>query len=93
MFLNPPPKSKKEGFVYLMKSGDYHKIGLTRRDPRIRLKEITTPTDTIIVHVIETVDPEGLEHFLHEEFKEKRSNREWFKLDEDDVQWIIDLKW
>lgn len=93
MFLNPPPKSKRAGYVYLMRSGDYYKIGLTRRDPRTRLKEITTPTDTTIVHIFETTDPEGLEQFLHEEFSDKRSNREWFKLSEEDVQWIIGLIW
>jgi len=61
MFINPPPKSKRVGYVYLIRSGKYHKIGLTRREPRTRLKELTTPEGVSLVHVIETSDPEGLE--------------------------------
>ena len=94
MLLNtPPPKKIRMGYVYLIKSGEYHKIGLTRRDPRTRLKEITTPEGVSLIYVIETNDPEGLEQFLHNEFKDKRSNREWFKLNEEDIQWIKKIKW
>ena len=92
MFINPPPKKKKIGYVYLIKSGDYHKIGLTRRNPRTRLKELTTPEGVSLVHVIETTDPEGCEKFLHEEFKHQRAEREWFKLDKEDVEWIKQIK-
>lgn len=94
MFINPPPpKKKRTGYVYLIKSGEYHKIGLTRRDPRTRLKEITTPEGVSLIHVTETSDPEGLEAFLHNEFVDKRSNREWFRLDDEDVEFIKELEW
>jgi hypothetical protein len=92
MFISPPPKKKRTGYVYLIKSGIYHKIGLTRRKPETRLKEITTPEGVSMVHVIETSDPEGLEQFLHNEFKDKRAEREWFRLDEEDVEWIKAIK-
>jgi hypothetical protein len=92
MFINPPPKKMKVGYVYLIKSGKYHKIGLTRRDPRTRLKEITTPEGVSLVHVIETSDPEGLEQFLHNEFADKRAEREWFNLNEEDIKWICEMK-
>ena len=93
MFISPPPKKKRMGYVYLIKSGDYHKIGLTRRNPETRLKELTTPEGVSMVHVIETTDPEGLEKFLHNEFRHKRAEREWFRLDEEDVEWIKQVKW
>jgi len=86
MFIGPPPKKKRTGYVYLIKSGIYHKIGLTRRNPETRLKEITTPEGV-------TSDPEGLEQFLHREFKDKRAEREWFRLDDEDIEWIKQLKW
>ena len=92
MFLDPPPRKKRTGFVYLIKSGHYHKIGLTRRNPRTRLKELTTPEGVSLVHVIETEDPEGLEQYLHNEFKDKRAEREWFNLDKEDVDWIMQIK-
>ena len=95
MLLNqPPPKKRRKGYVYLIRSGEYHKIGLTRRNPYTRLKELTTPEGVSLVHVIETSDPEGLEAFLHNVFKDKRSNREWFKLNEEEVAFIMDMtKW
>jgi len=93
MLLDLPPQKKRMGYVYLIKSDRYYKIGLTRRDPDVRLKEITTPKGTTLIHIIETTDPEGLEQFLHKEFKEKRAEREWFKLDAEDIAWIKQLKW
>lgn len=92
MLLNPPPRKKRMGYVYLLRSGDYHKIGLTRRDINKRTKEITVPEGLSVVHVVETEDPEGLEAYLHNEFKKKRTEREWFKLDEEDVQFIMNIK-
>jgi len=92
MFINPPPKKMRTGYVYLIKSGKYHKIGFTRRNPRTRLKEITTPEGVSLVHVIETSDPEGLEQFLHKEFADKRAEREWFNLNKEDVKWICEIK-
>lgn len=92
MLTHIPPSKKRMGYVYLVKSGDYHKIGLTRRDPRTRIREITTPEGTSVVHVIETYDPEGCEKFLHEEFKYKRAEREWFRLDKEDVEWVKQIK-
>ncbi len=86
------PMKGKRGYVYLIKSGKYHKIGLTKRDPKTRIREFTTPEGVTLVHVIETSDPEGCEAFLHDVFRDKRAEREWFNLDEDDVKFITNMK-
>ena len=94
MFINlPEPKRRKTGYVYIIKSGEYHKIGLTRREPGVRIREFTTPEGVDPVWIIETSDPEGLEKFLHHVFEDKRAEREWFKLNEEDVEFIKTVKW
>ncbi len=92
MLTHIPPNKKKIGYVYLIKSGEYHKIGLTRRKPETRLREFTTPEGVSMVHVIETYDPEGCEEFLHNVFKDKRAEREWFRLTEEDIEFVCDIK-
>ncbi len=74
------------GYVYLFKSGDYHKIGhsshVGRREYEVGL-ELPERVDT--VHVIETDDPEGIESYWHRRFANRRANGEWFKLSTEDV--------
>ena len=75
-----------DGFVYLMKSGRYHKIGRTNhvggreRDLKIQLPE---PIKT--VHSITTDDPDGIESYWHRRFADKRKNGEWFDLSPQEV--------
>lgn len=75
------------GFVYLMKSGRYYKIGKTNSPDRrqyeigLRLAEGIEP-----IHSIETDDPSGIEAYWHNRFKEKRMNGEWFNLSASDVR-------
>lgn len=90
--LKSPSKSGTEkdlvvGYVYLIKFGDFFKIGRSNDFDR-RLREIKTklPEEGDLIHVIETDDPEGIEAYWHNRFSEKRARGEWFKLLTPDVK-------
>ena len=75
------------GYVYLIKSGRYYKIGrsnsLGRREYELGIK---LPEAAKTIHSIKTDDPPGIEAYWHERFKAKRKGGEWFELSRDDVQ-------
>lgn len=74
------------GFVYLIKSGRFHKIGKTnsvgRREYELALQ---LPEPATAVHSIRTDDPSGIEAYWHKRFDAKRKNGEWFELETADV--------
>jgi hypothetical protein len=75
------------GYVYVIKFGDFYKIGRSNDFDR-RLREIKTklPEEGELIHVIETDDAEGIEAYWHNRFKNCRAKGEWFKLSNDDVK-------
>jgi hypothetical protein len=77
---------KKNGVIYLIGGGGYHKIGLTT-NIEARHKDIGTklPFQTEVIHTIRTSDIYRLERHWHNRFAGKRAEGEWFILTDEDV--------
>lgn len=75
------------GYVYLFKSGRYHKIGKSNSAGRREYElGIQLPERIETVHVIRTDDPSGIEEYWHKRFAAKRKNGEWFALNSEDIR-------
>ncbi|MCH8838531.1 MAG: GIY-YIG nuclease family protein [Candidatus Marinimicrobia bacterium] len=74
------------GYVYLLKSGKYYKIGRSNAPGRREYElSIQLPEPVVTVHTIKTDDSVGIEQYWHQRFEERRKNGEWFELRREDV--------
>ena len=80
------PVNDEFGFVYLIQSGRFFKIGKTnalgRREYELKIQ---LPEKAKTVHSIRTDDPTGIEAYWHKRFETRRKNGEWFELSRADV--------
>jgi len=76
-----------DGFVYMLRSGRFYKIGRTNAlGRRERELAIQLPEKTATVHTIATDDPVGVEGYWHKRFAARRKNGEFFELTAADVR-------
>ena len=82
---------KKPGFVYFLEyEGQGVKIGFTRNlTSRIKQLQIASPFKLNLLFYIETSEPESVEHHLHEHFKDKCLNGEWFDITKEDISELL----
>jgi hypothetical protein len=74
------------GFVYLIKSGRYYKIGKANdADYRVGAIRLQLPEKAKRIHTIKTDNPRGIEAYWHTRFDAKRKNGEWFELNATDI--------
>ena len=91
----PRRKTKNGGYVYLLflECSGYYKIGLSNNPGRRVWKEISPvlPEVPELICTIKTNDMRSLEAGLHARFADKRGSGEWFRLNDEDVEYIKGL--
>jgi hypothetical protein len=74
------------GYVYLLKSGKYYKVGRSNAPGRREYElAIQLPEPVVTVYTIKTDNPAGIEKYWHQRFADCRKNGEWFELQREDV--------
>lgn len=84
---NADAPSETEGFVYLVKSGKYYKVGRSNSAGRRAYEiDLQLPEPLSLVHEIATDDVLGIERYWHDRFASKHLRGEWFNLTAGDVK-------
>lgn len=83
----------RPGHVYLLASElGPHKIGRAKEvGERLKTLAIQLPFDVSLAHHFPADDCVAAEAYLHGRFAEKRLRGEWFRLTEEDVEWIMGI--
>ena len=81
------------GSVYLLKSPtDAYKIGHAKNPAnRLRTFNVKLPFEVQFIRIIKTPNMKAMERKLHKYFSSKRINGEWFKLEPEDIQYIMSI--
>lgn len=82
-------KRKIKGYIYILKFEKYYKIGKTINiNKRLEIISPEMPEKPKIIRSYKSGNIDKDEKYLHEIYKEKRTNGEWFLLSDDDLQEI-----
>ena len=90
--LNTTPKEKEKAYVYLLKCGDYYKIGFSK-DVERRIKELDhRPYKVEIIYISPLTNRAyQIEQNLHSELEQYRINGEWYDLPKRLIDAICDV--
>lgn len=79
---------RRIGYVYVFENAGLRKIGSSKR-PHIRLRALKTAAPSIeAIHHIPSLNYRELEKLLHRHFAAKRVVGEWFRLSDEDMDFI-----
>ena len=85
-------KEVEGAFIYIVKSGDFYKIGYASSlSGRLHNFEGANPNGIELIWAAVFTEYKKLEKMIHERFNEKRVKGEWFKLNEEDIELIKKL--
>lgn len=85
-----PQRPGRPGWIYLLRAENgLYKIGMAKElDRRVVQIGIQVPFSVELVHSVEVRDRVLTEALYHERFRNKRVKGEWFRLDEEDLEWL-----
>ena len=82
----------KGSWLYLIKCDEFYKIGIAWDvESRLNSLQCGNPYELELVWAVKAIDAKNAEKLLHEDFKDKRVFREWFVLNDADVERIKKL--
>jgi hypothetical protein len=87
------PRTKTSGYVYILKSGPYYKIGrtknITKRFPQIY---IHLPFETRLICIFYSKNMHQTERDMHKWYSEYRTNGEWFSLPDNEISELASMQ-
>lgn len=83
----------KPGRIYLAEAGGYQKIGHVRGNGSViaRVASLSLPFPARVIHSFPSNHAHRMELWLHGKFQAQRLHREWFQLDQADIDWLCSL--
>lgn len=87
----PPNWKQRFGYVYVFENAGLRKIGSSKK-PEVRLLAMKTAAPSIeAIHHIPSLSYRELEQLLHAHFADKRVAGEWFRLSDEDMNFIASV--
>lgn len=85
--------SKFSDKLYIVKHkhiDEYFKIGITNNlESRIKSLNTASPTGIELVFCLQSKNARKIENYIHNKYKERNSNGEWFNLGKEELNYII----
>jgi predicted GIY-YIG superfamily endonuclease len=85
---------ENSGFIYILKSSNgYYKIGRAKEvNVRVAAWKTVFPIKIKLVNSFACKNRMAVENALHNKYAKKRLEREWYKLEKEDVNYLMSIK-